>query len=243
MVQSWDLEATRTLAGRQFEDDEVAHAQVALLRPCLNSIAQRRFFANYHFFECKRLLRENIDEKLPHPPIFDIRYQFDPEHQAEMTACELRAAAHVVACLQNLHCLADTLAHVVWYAYGLNRIPEPIEEHRVTISRVTTALKSKERYGGVRKALKELLGDSDFSYLDAVVNRSKHRSVIAPNLVFDMRDEERPTYYLELPAFRHKKVEHHALVVDQSLEPLYLSIVAKVIACGNALNDSLLADA
>ncbi|WP_225210078.1 hypothetical protein [Xanthomonas bonasiae] len=94
-----------------------------------------------------------------------------------------QTAAHVLGCLQSLHACADICAHVAYFGLGLNLELKPIEEHRISMRTILVRIADD----AVSQALRNLVENSEFEYLEAIVNRSKHRSVIYTAYTFEHR--------------------------------------------------------
>lgn len=148
--------------------------QVDLFRFSLSSLGDRVAYATYHLDEATRLMSAYTSGAGPRPG----------DDHGPFNAALTHTAAHVLACLQSLHACADICAHVVYYGLGSNLDPKPIEERRVGVSSVLARIPESP----VSIALSSITKCADFEYLDAVVNRSKHRSVVYTAYSFDPRD-------------------------------------------------------
>lgn len=148
--------------------------QVDLFRFSLMSLRDRIDYAEYHFDEAKRLMLPYTAGEGPKP---------SDDFRPFRTALT-QTAAHVLACLQSLHACADICAHVVYFGLGSNLDPKPIKEHRVSASTILERIPVHPVSG----ALRALIEHSEFAYLDAVVNRSKHRTVIYTAYSIEERD-------------------------------------------------------
>lgn len=148
--------------------------QVDLFRFSLTSLRDRIEYAQYHLDEARRLMLPYTGAEGPKP---------GDDHQPFMRAMT-HTGAHVLACLQSLHACADICAHVVYFGLGSNLEPKPLKESaidaRTVLARIAT--------GPVSDALRTLVEGPEFEYLDAVVNRSKHRTVIYTVYSFEPRD-------------------------------------------------------
>ena len=217
----------------------IRKTQLELLGPCLQSLADRQFYAGYHFHEHKRLLTENIDSKLNGRHVLELTFPLNTETQVAMHTLLKRVAANVVACIQSLHCLGDTLSHAACYACGLNLNTPPLADRKITLRAVEEALAANPIYVRVGGALTELRKNPDFLYLSALVNHSKHRSIVAPRLHVDATGVSGQHYSLRFAAFQYDGKLHDARDVEAFLEPFYSWFSFHIVKCGNTLNAAL----
>jgi len=95
-----------------------------------------------------------------------------------------RLAAEAAACASTLHCLLDTLAHAVAYSLGMNLGADAFSEKQISLGAVKKRL-TNGAAPAVALALATIDHSGDVTYLEALVNHSKHRSVIRPGFWFD----------------------------------------------------------
>lgn len=145
--------------------------QVDLFRFSVRSLSDRIDYAQYHIDEATRLITPFREAGGPRP---------EDDHTPFNTAM-MHAAAHFLACLQSLHACADICAHVVYYGLGFNLDPKAIKERDIGASSVLRKIPDS----AVSLALRRLVEDPEFEYLDAVVNHSKHRAVIRTPYTFE----------------------------------------------------------
>jgi hypothetical protein len=234
----WDLETTRELVGQQH-----GTAQLELLAPCLQSIADRQFYAGYHFYEHQRLLRDAIDSKLDDQHILDITLPLTPATRVAMHELQAKVGAHVLACTQSLHAIADTLAHSVYYAVAGNLGPSALAERDIGIGSLVRFLAARPQYADVSKQLSELRDHQGFKYLSALVNHSKHRSIILPGLHVAANGSAAKQYQIKFAAFSYGGTHYPALEVVGFLEPFYSWFSGQIVETGNALMSALRDDA
>jgi len=233
-MTSWDIEKARILVAQIY-----GAAQVELMRPCLNSLAERQAYASYHFHEHKNILERHIDSHLGTKHILDLTLPLHTADQWRIDNALTQAAAHVTACLQSLHCLVDTLAHAVCYCTGLNTGPNALAERAIGAHSVKQALKSKPEYIDVLRSFDEIGTHQKIKHLAALVNHSKHRSVIRPILNVDVSAPKVQKYDLEFPAFTYDGRSFPVANVEKFLEQAYEVLSPKIVECGNALNVAL----
>ena len=131
----WNLEVTELLVRTAHGDH-----QAGLLEPCLRSIADRQIYAAYHYHEYKKLIHENIDSKIAGRHLLELILDPNEINRGDFYATQKHIAANVIACAQNLHCVADTLAHAAYYASAINLSPTKLVERAINLSAVSKAL-------------------------------------------------------------------------------------------------------
>lgn len=230
----WNLDRTREHVLRRYGDN-----QLQVVRKCLESIIDRQRYAGYHFHEHMRLLEEHIDAKLPSTSIYKVTLPLDAHLQADLDFCLTRVSANIVACVQSMHSLADILAHVIYFASGLNLQPRPLSEQAIYIHTVAKRLSADDMYYPVTEILEEIAGNSDFVYLSALVNHSKHRSIVGTVLSVDPPADGRPPYVLLFDEFSYKGMTYERRPIQPYLEPTYSWLSSRIVDCGNALNSVL----
>lgn len=230
----WNLDETRSHVLRCFGAE-----QLELLEPSLASLHDRQFFAGYHYHEFRRLLHEGVDSKLPELHILQIMLPASSEALVSIATLRKHVAANVLACVQSLHALADTLAYAVAYACGLNLGPAAIAERRISLGAVATALNNRAGFGNVASILLNVKSHPDFEYLAALVNHSKHRSIVEPRLHVDATAKEHTPYALRFRGFNYDGRLFERRDVESLLEPLYSWLSYRIVDCGNELNLTL----
>lgn len=229
-IQPWNLNLTRERVLLRFGDE-----QLQLARPCLESIAERRAHAAYHFQEYKKLLKENIDDRLDTTPLMRMALLVDREESERFNLTMAHASAHILACLQAMHALGDLLASTVYVATGQNLGPHALPERDISFGRVIGILKRQSRYLELASLLAEFQTNADFIYLNGLVNHAKHRSIIGTTFLV----EGQRTYKLLFNAFSYDGRQYEKRGVPEYLEPAYLWLSEQIVASGHALNDAL----
>jgi hypothetical protein len=233
-MTSWDIERTRKLVTQVYGPQ-----QVELIRPSLEALAERQVFASYHFHEYKNILDKHIDSRLGERHILELTLPLHTTDQYRIDNALNQAAANAIACLQSLHCLLDTLAHVIYYCSGLNLTSDFLSERDISSNRVVLKLRSRPDFSSALNAFDGISSHQHVKHLSALVNHSKHRSVIRPSLNVDLRNTSEPTYALEFPAFTYNKKTYRAVDAERFMEQVYEVLSPKVVECGSLLNDVL----
>ena len=233
-MHPWNLDVTKSHVVTKFGE-----GQAERLWNSLQSIHRRQNIAGYHFYEYKRLLSEKLDPVLAvKHPLELILTSNDYERNSYYTL-HLQVLAHVLACMQSMHALGDTLAYTVAYSLGLNRGDRGLKDSEISIASVVEHLECNKEWSSVHKVLNSIHSDNDFKYLSDVVNHSKHRSIIPIDLHFDATGESGSLYELKVPAFQFRSRNYQQCNVDTFLADLYAWLLPQIIECGHALNITL----
>ncbi len=223
----WSLKQLREDVGQLFGKD-----QERLLAPCLQSIDERRAFARYHHAESKRILETVTLERTP---IQMVAWLLDSEslESTGFQSARFHASAHVHACVQSMHALADILGHAVYYGLGMNLNPNiKLDARSVSVRSVRDQLPS----GALREHLTRLVDDAGFKYLAALVNHSKHRSLIAIPFSVDLSSEDKEPHGLKFGGFDLDGVRYPEKWVTPALRQEYDRQESHVVGAGVALN-------
>lgn len=226
----WDIAETRRLIELRHGSEQIRRA-----RHCLRSVTERLRHARYHFQEARNLLKSHIDDRLDTKNIYTLTWPTAPEEWSTLDNCMMKVEANLIACAQGIHSIADTLAHIVYFALGLDRSLGPLKERDVNISKVISVLKQTPAYSEVERAIASLLEDSSFALVTIMTNHAKHRGFPESRLSIDPPDQEAP-YAMEFGAFAYNKIEHSEHEIEKVIAPAYKAADRAVIDTGNALN-------
>lgn len=224
----WDLKVLRVDVERLF-----GREQVALIRPCLNSIDAWRGYARYHFSEAKRLMAEAVGERPDHEVVGAMLGAFEQE-EGDFEEARFKAAAHITACVHAMHSLADIIGQTLYLGLGMNLDPALAikEEWRVNMTRVASRLP----VGPLADQASALVKGEDFIYLAAMNNHSKHRSVVPVGYSVAFTGADQEPHGLKFSAFQYDGVSYPARWVRSTLIPEYQRQETLLHGLGNALN-------
>jgi hypothetical protein len=229
----WDIAETRRLI-------EAFHGsrQLILSKSCLRSVADRQAHAQYHYQEIKRLLTAHIDDRLDTKDIYEVTWPTDTESCDQLNYCLLRVEANVIACAQALHSLGDILAHVVYFAVGINLRAKSLAEDGISLNAVADKLLLEPEFSEVAVCLDKLRGNNQFKTVMAIVNHSKHRGLIEPNIIVDHTSTTVP-YALQFESFIYRNKLYAEKEIGSVLTPAFEAVSVAVVDSGNALNRAL----
>jgi hypothetical protein len=227
----WDLKQLRSSVERIH-----GREQRSAITPSLDSIHQRREFARYHYHEAQRLIGDVATSEDSDMQIMQLIMGVDEEASAEFQRASFQATAHITACLQNMHTVADLLGHTLYYAFGMNLDPvKTIEARKVGLHSVTRQLPE----GALKKHLKILVKHDDFIYLSAITNHSKHRSIVKTNYSLDLTGASAMSHGLKFSSFEYEGKIYPERWVRPTLESEYKRQAEIVVSVGLALNAAL----
>lgn len=170
----WNLKSLR-------EDIEFLYgkSQLEFIVESCNSIVDRQDFAHFHYHEAIEIFNNYFKDR---QSLTDavvsalVRNHVNSEEFAEVM---LKVRAHILGFMQSLHSVSDILSHVIFYSVGFDR-STIIEPHRISIYSTLKEMKKYSEYSKLVHLIECLIKYDDFEYLLAVVNHSKHRSIIQP---------------------------------------------------------------
>lgn len=216
--QSWKLDELKELIALNYGKE-----YALLLEPSLNSIDKRQQYAGYHYYEYKSLLKELNSEA-------DLMYQLKKIFSMgkEEQIILIKIEANIIACLQNMHAIHDLLGQVIKYAFELKFK----NESRIYLKAIKIELEKNEKYEKLSKLLNELMLHDDFVYLNAIVNYSKHRSIIKPDYSINLEEEWSGIIFKEFTYGKHpyeRKKADDFMVAEYSRESQLIVSIGQMI--------------
>lgn len=171
----------------------------ALAHPSAWSFKDRAQFAEYHYHEAKDLLTPYI-EKLSQAPSM-MQLHADEDHYDEFSDMMMCIRAHFTAAIQSLHAMADTGAHMLYYALAFDRERKAPKPRGITAKAVLSLMDGKADLNTLRGLLAALCSGPGFERLDALSNMAKHRSIVRPALNEDWTGKRAEKYMLPFEDF------------------------------------------
>ncbi len=231
----WNLKQLRDAVEHRYGKD-----QRLAISPSLDSIEQRQGFASYHYHEAFRIIREATSTQNDDMQIMLLIFGADEEASRKFKWAGFQAAAHITACVQSMHTVADMLAHSLYYAFGMNLDDKKaLAPHKIGIRPVSRRLPD----GQVKSRLDALVEDDSFIYLSALTNHSKHRSMVKTNYSLDLTGEAASSHGLKFSGFEYDGQRHSERWVKPTLESEYNRQSGLIVDIGQALNAALISNA
>lgn len=236
----WDLEELRRTVEAYFGEDRANHCWKSL-----QSIVERQSFAGYHFREYLRLIAVRFPAGRTHEEELITMFTNDDQALRNLRV-EQEAAAHVVACMQSIHAVNDTLAHVIFWALApiWPRL-EQLGEHGVDLSRLGGVLSDGPLTVEMNAMIKTLIEHPDMVYLSDVVNHGKHRRIVGPKIMIDADSDGLAKPVLEIEPFQHvtraATRTYDVRSVDSFLNTAYGLQSQTVVSIGKSIGPLILA--
>lgn len=230
-MTTWHMEGTRRLIERIY-----GRPQLELAKPCLRSVIDRRDYAHYHFHEANDLFQSFAQEKLTDSSLLEVVYGPDDVTRSDFELLIMKVGAHVLACIQSLHSIADIMAHATYYSLGMNLSESPLKETAISSSAVLDKLDNSAELSAVHQLLTALSSQGRFEHLAALSNYSKHRSIIRTSLVEDWTGKETERHQLKLGAFTYKDRNFPETSVNEFFSTEFNRIAQLVVETGNSVH-------
>lgn len=233
---SWDQEATRHAIGEVF-----GREQLELARPCLRSLYDRQFYAQFHYQRAKRVLQTYARKHLHSKNLFEVCLGGEGDDWARLNVEIRKVGADVVACIQSIHALPDILACAVYYSLQLDRVHLPARGRYVNHKFVVDCLEKHPDLAAVRVALHSAVTAADYKHLAALANQSKHYSIIFPALNEDQTGVRAERHTISIPAFKAGDRAFPSVLVSEFLPRVYEQMSRALVDTGCALLATLTA--
>ena len=163
----------------------------------------------------------------------------DEDARDEFNQCIWEIGAHVTACVQSLHAMADIFAHAIYYTLGYNLKPSPLSERNININSVLRVLQQTQEHQSLLQEMALLVSGDDYTYLDALSNHSKHRSLIRTGLWANMTGKKLEPYTLEFQEFIYDKKPYPRRSILPFLQSEFDRQSSRIFEAGNVLNLAL----
>jgi hypothetical protein len=206
--------------------------QAELAYQSICSTIDRQEYARYHYRNAKILFDAYVGKL--HSPIAFMKSSI--EGSEELNRCILEIGANVTACVQSLHAIADTFAYATYYALGYNLKPSPLSERKISQNSVKCKLLKIPEHQSLVQELDLLVSGDDFTYLCALANHSKHRSLIRPEPWVDLTGKKLDPYSLEFQEFIYDKKPYPRRAILPFLQSEFDRQSLRVFEAGNVLN-------
>ena len=205
--------------------------QMQLARPSMNSVVDRRNFAQYHFHEAMDRWEQHLLDIKECDPIEVSLYLGDEETESLRQRRMKEFASHVQACVQSLHAIPDIMAHVIYYGLALNKV-SPLEERKVSARNIMKLLANDYSLKQLEALFMSMSSDGDFVYLDALNNHGKHRSLVTTAVWFDNSGQAEEPITIKFSEFNYDGIQHFPRDIRPVLTDEYGRIARSIVDCG-----------
>ncbi|MFN7289896.1 MAG: hypothetical protein ACK5T6_04870, partial [Pirellula sp.] len=157
----------------------------------VQSFALKRDIVSYHCDEAKRIFQEAVEASI------DARGQFGDAHSLLLAVfsnhetipkwdssglAKLKVEAHSIAAAQAIHSMGDVMANACYCAMRLDLHSPAIDLNRLSLRCINKAAKKSSEFAHLNSAIEKLLSSSQWRYLNAYVNTTKHVSLAFSSL-------------------------------------------------------------
>lgn len=229
----WDIDETRRLVNSRW-----GHGQVWKMRPVLRASTVRMLHARYHFAEYQGIVSAHVDEPLAAG--IDIWTIGLPGSRREVDQSNLffiQCEAHLFACAQAIHATCDILAHVAFYALGLNLGNAPFKR-RVDLTSIADYLKKARltdaTLAPISDEFERLRQSEEFLEINALVNQLKHHG--GPTVNLALEPAEGQPYEIRFDEFQRPDGARPAKAAKQVLGSAHERVNVATVNIGKALN-------
>lgn len=217
--------------------DSYGGEQVKLISPSLESIFQNQDFARYHYSELNRLVEEHFEGLEDKQDYLKLILTNDADVRNKEHNYGIAYKANIMALLKNLHSISDLLAHAIYFALGLNLKEQTrINPKYLNLKKVIDKLVNINGASDLVDDLNALTSHEDNIYLNSLVNHSKHRSNIVPNLSYELEKTGIDAYKFSFQEFDYGEISYGSKLVKPFLKNMYNYQSKSIINIGNKLN-------
>jgi hypothetical protein len=229
----WDIDETRRLVNSRW-----GPGQLWKIRPVLRASTVRMLHANYHYAEYQRIVSAHVDDRLAAgTAIWTIGLSGSRQEAIESNLFFIQCEAHLFACAQAIHATCDILAHVAFYALGLNLGSDPFKR-RVDLNSVAGFLKKANQDDAKLESLSDeferLRQSAEFLEINALVNQLKHHG--GPTVNLALEPGEGQPYEVRFDEFQRPDGSRPAKAALQVLGSAYERVNVATVNIGRALN-------
>lgn len=166
MNTSWNLQELRELILSRGGNERLSHAQVHI-----HSVDWKIQLASFHSYQASQAF-VGIFAGDGKDTVQAVRMLLSSGDEAQgFSSARLAYEAHILACAQTMHSVADVFAHLISDALGLGYS----DDDHLSLSEVKKRLPT----GLLRDQVIRFLGLKQFAYLQDFVNRTKHVSLVS----------------------------------------------------------------
>lgn len=173
-----------------------------LAEPALRGMGERQAWAKFHLNEVYALFDRLDREVIQGRHLFE--FVGDSDDGDRFLRDQSEIGAHAMAAAQSMHAIADITAHAVYYSLALDKGSTAIKKARdINHKGVTDALPP----GALKVALNSVASGDNWEHLAAIVNVSKHRSVVPSRIAFDVEGLTDRRHWLRFDAVTYQDPE------------------------------------
>jgi hypothetical protein len=240
----WEIkaleDAVRSVHGDRYADE---------IHGPLQSFVWKSDIAYYHACESERVIKEALastDHIGEDDPGFvsaakAILLAASPDGAgSHILAGQFKAEAHIIASAQALHSLCDIISGVVYWAFQLDTTSSPLPVNRLNLHSIHRTLSTLPQYSTTANLIDAVILSSEFAYLAAYVNTTKHKCLISSTLSASFETDNRNGMRIKGFSYPDQRGNLSTYVRKWSRDFLFPenhALRLKLFAVGNSLND------
>lgn len=230
----WNIKLTGEMVAEIFGVPQWKKAQSSV-----RSMTDRPQFGRYHYHEALGMMSEYVDSRLKEVGLWGIYEDYE-----EFSDLMLKIRANITAFVQSLHSVADTCSHMLYYSLALDKNDKPLSEREICANSVLRCLKQKCKsesgvYEKLEKLFRELTTGDDYTYLAALSNTAKHRSIVRSELNEDATGKREEKWILFLESFSYAGKKYRKTNARVFMQKEHDRIQHLTVKIGVELNDVL----
>lgn len=229
----WDMGETRDLIERLY-----GHKQLAASRGSLRSIDDRLRFARFHLIDAREAFKAYVSKIEPDASILELWAEND-EESYEFNILIRRVNAYLIASIQSLHALPDTIAHAIYLSLRMDQAEKPIPARQITAWSVEERLKADGETFELAGILKEFRTGGAFPHIAAAANRAKHTCVVFSSIKEDATGQQQERHHVTLDEFLYDGTRYPQVEAEDFIIVEFDRCAALIAKLGNALNRTL----
>ena len=221
-MTTWDIQRLRGLAKHIY-----GARQLETISPHIDSVDWKIRIASFHAYSARHAFDQVLGgDQRDLSMVFARMFSTGAERNTFMDA-KIAYEAHVIACAQAMHSVADILARVVAIALS---IPLP-SSGGVTFDTIKAAIPP----GPLKDSVTGLRGLKPFCYMRDFVNQTKHVSLVFSAYTLDLTGEDSRAHGLRFNSFSAGKSNHPQKWGEDILQEL-AEVAKNYVAVGRQLN-------
>ena len=222
------------------------------IRDPLDSFAWKTDITYFHACESERVIKEALAStngiKKEDPDyiaiVKAILFSASPDRaNSHILAAQFMAEAHIIASAQALHSLFDIISSIIYWSFKLDTVPEPLSVKKLNLYSINKTLRKLPIFTVTANLIDSTISSSEFEYLNAYVNTTKHKSLISSNLSASFKADNRNGMLINGFSYTDLYTSKHTYYSCKwSYDFLFKenhSLLLKLISIGNSLNDHL----
>ncbi len=159
---------------------------------------------------------------------------------SHIVAAQFKAEAHIIASAQALHSLCDILSYIVYWSFQLDTVPKAPAVDRLNLHSIQKTLQTQSQYSTTANLIDAAILSSEFAYLAAYVNTTKHTSLISSTLSASFEADARNGMHIKEFSYADRRGNVSQYSSKWSCDFLFPEnhvLRLKLLAVGNSLND------